>query len=301
MASLTLVVMAAGLGSRYGGLKQIEPVGPAGETLLDYSVFDALRAGFTRLVFVIRRDIEGAFREAVLRRYEKRAELALAFQEMTQVPAGFVAPAQRVRRWGTGHAALAAAGQVKAPCAVINADDFYGREAFASLAMALDDDPGQPPAQALVVYRLADTLSEHGGVARAVCRSEAGWLLSVEEFTDIERCGASLQGVGPDGTATLTGREPVSLNLWGFHPGIFPLIAERFEAFLRERGTDMNAEFYVPHAVNDLVRSGSIRVRLVPTNSRWFGITYREDAPSVRERVRALVASGAYPDKLFPA
>jgi hypothetical protein len=300
MASLTLVVMAAGLGSRYGGLKQIEPVGPAGETLLDYSVFDALCAGFTRLVFVIRRDIETAFREAVLRRYEKRAEVVLAFQELTQLPAGFVASGERVKPWGTGHAALAAASEVKTPCGVVNADDFYGRDAFASLAMALDEDPGQPPAHVLVAYRLADTLSRHGGVARAVCRSESGWLSSVEEFTGIERCGDSLQGEGRAGVATFTGQERVSLNLWGFHPGIFPLIAERFEGFLRERGADLNAEFYVPQAINDLIAAGRIRVRLVPTSSHWFGVTYREDTPVVRERVRALVAAGAYPAPLFP-
>jgi CTP:molybdopterin cytidylyltransferase MocA len=298
MAALTLVVMAAGLGSRYGGLKQLEPVGPSGETLLDYSIHDALRAGFTRLVFVIRRNIEATFRQVVVRRYEKRAEVALVFQELSQVPAGFVVPTDRAKPWGTGHAALVAAGEVTTPCAVINADDFYGRDAFASLAMALDEDPA---VHALVAYRLADTLSMHGAVARAVCRSESGWLTGIEEFTGIERCGDSLQGVGPAGVIRFTGDEPVSLNLWGFQPQVFPLIAERFEAFLRERGDDLMAEFYVPHAIGDLIRDGRIRVRLVPTSGRWFGITHREDAPFVRDRVRSLVAAGAYPNPLFSA
>jgi hypothetical protein len=217
------------------------------------------------------------------------------------VPSGFVVPTDRLKPWGTGHAALAAKDAVATPCAVINADDFYGREAFASLAMALDEEPGDPPTHALVAYRLRDTLSEHGGVARAVCRVDAGFLEAIEEYTGIERSGGSLSGTGARGEVDFTGDEPVSLNLWGFSPGIFPLLADRFAEFLRERGEDLNAEFYVPRAINGLIAARRIRVRLVPTSSRWFGITYREDAPRVRERLRALVASGAYPSPLFPA
>ena len=299
MQPLTLVVMAAGIGSRFGGLKQIEPAGPHGETLLDYSVYDALSAGFGRIVFVIRRDFEAAFRETVLTRFEARAEVALAFQELDQVPAGFSVPPGRAKPWGTGHAALAAAGSVSTPFALINADDFYGAEPFARLAAYFRETGDADDVQALVAYRLLDTLSEHGGVARGVCRVRDRWLEDIEELFEIARHGDGLRGRGREGLRSLSGEEPASMNLWGFRPGIFALLGERFEAFLRAQGADPKAEFLVPAAVNDLIHAGRVRVRMLETRSRWFGVTHRDDLPRVRAEIAALVSAGAYPAPLW--
>jgi hypothetical protein len=284
--------MAAGMGSRYGGLKQIEAVGPGGETLLDFSVYDALRAGFGRVVFVIRRDIEAAFRQAVAGRYEGSVEVALAFQELDMVPAGFVAPPGRSKPWGTAHAVLAAEGAVATPFAVINADDFYGAASFRALGDFLrveaSDDTG-----AMVGFRLAETLSEHGQVARGICRARADLLESVEEVTSIERAG---NGSILAGGRRFTGDEPTSMNMWGFAPGLF---AELRPRFLERAGGDVKAEFYIPSVVGDLVGEGRLRVRILPTSSPWFGVTYREDRPRVAAALRELVARGEYPERLW--
>jgi hypothetical protein len=293
--SPTLLVMAAGLGSRYGGLKQIEAVGPGGETLLDFSVHDALRAGFGRVVFVIRKDIEAAFRQAVAGRYEGSVEVALAFQELDLVPAGFVVPPGRTKPWGTAHAVLAAEGAVATPFAVINADDFYGAASFRALgdflrAEASDDLAG------MVGFRLADTLSEHGQVARGICRARADLLEAVEEITGIERAG---DGSILAGDRRFLGDEPTSMNMWGFAPGLFAELRPRFACFLERAGGDVKAEFYIPSVVGDLVREGRLRVRILPTSSPWFGVTYREDRPRVADALRELVARGEYPERLW--
>lgn len=301
MEPLTLVVMAAGIGSRFGGLKQIEPAGPHGETLLDYSVFDALRAGFGRIVFVIRRDIEAAFRETVLPRFEGRADVSLAFQELDQIPPGFTVPAGRAKPWGTGHAALTAASSVTTPFALINADDFYGAEPFARLAEHFREAAGEDDVQALVAYRLSDTLSDHGGVARGVCRVRDGWLEDIEELSEVARHEDGLRGRGREGVRGLSGDEPASMNLWGFRPGIVALLRERFEVFLSGRGADPKAEFMVPVAVNELMRAGRVRVRVLSTRSPWFGVTHRDDLPRVRAAIASLVASGAYSAPLWGA
>jgi choline kinase len=299
MAPLTLVVMAAGIGSRFGGLKQIEPAGPSGETLLDYSVFDALRAGFERVVFVIRREIEGAFRESVLRRFEGRVELALVHQELDQLPAGFAVPAGRVKPWGTGHAALAAEPAISGPFALINADDFYGAEAFSVLARHFRAEGPAAAAQALVVYRLDETLSDHGGVARGVCRTCDGWLLEIEELFEIERGEGGIRGRGAGGWRALLGDEPTSMNFWGFQPAVLPLLRERFVDFLGAHGGDLKAEFLVPSVVNALVGESRLRVRAPGTGGRWFGVTHRDDLPRVRREIATLVARGEYPTPLF--
>jgi len=301
--SPTLVVLAAGIGSRYGGLKQIDPVGPGGEVVLDYSVFDALRAGFGRVVFIIRHDIEQAFREAILSRYAGRVDAALAYQELDMLPPGFALPPERKKPWGTSHAVLCAADQVREPFAVINADDFYGEDAYRVLAKFLTAPaaPG-PDEYSLVGFRLRNTLSAHGTVARGVCSADAdGFLTLAEEMTAIEAL--------PDGRARnrnadgsfrdLTGDEPVSMNMWGFRPQVFEQIRTEFQVFLRDNAANPKAEFYIPTAITGMIRRGVARCRILPTTSAWFGVTYREDKPGVVESIRGLIREGRYPERLW--
>ncbi|MBE7213286.1 MAG: NTP transferase domain-containing protein [Gluconacetobacter diazotrophicus] len=303
----TLLVLAAGMGSRYGGLKQLDPMGPSGETLLDYSVFDALRAGFGRVVFVIRRDFQEQFREAVGRRYEARTEVSYVFQELDDLPAPFLRPAARQKPWGTGHAIWCARGEVAAPFAAINADDFYGAGAYRALAdffATADAAPasGEPAPFAMVGYQLDRTLSEHGSVARGVCAVDArGDLQRVEECTGIGRAapGGPIRSPRPDGTsAEFTGAETVSMNFWGFTPALFPLLETGLERFLRAKGDDPKAEYYIPVAVAENIAAGAARVRVLPTDAAWFGVTYREDKPAVAAALAALVRAGVYPADL---
>lgn len=298
-----LLVMAAGVGSRFGGDKQLEPVGPGGATLLDYSVHDALRAGFAHVVFVIRREMAERFHEVVGRRYEGRVSVAYAFQELSGLPEGFAMPPGRTKPWGTGHAVLAAAASVDAPFAVINADDYYGSDSFARLGAFLSagERASRPHLYALVAFRLRDTVSEHGSVARGVCAVGGDGMLShVTEVTGIDRAAeGGFRAPGPDGERRLTGDEPVSLNFWGFTPSLFPQLEERFSAFLAERGQDPRAEFFLPDAVNDLLRSGRVSVEVLPTRSQWFGLTYKADQPRVAERLREMHARGEYPPRLW--
>ncbi len=295
-----MLVRAAGLGSRYGGLKQIEPVGPAGETLLDYSLFDARRAGFRRVVFVIRRDIEAAFRDAVGRRYEARGDVRYAFQSLEDLPAGFVVPAGRAKPWGTGQAVLAGEAAVGGSFAVVNADDFYGRASFEALHAFLVSGPPSD-LHALVAFRLDRTLSPHGPVARGLCDVGGdGLLRGVVEVTGLERAESGVRAPAGQGFRTFTRDEPVSLNIWGFGASIFEPLRERFAAFLETRGGDTRAEFYLPDAVGQLIRAGRAQVRVLKTASPWFGMTHRADAPAVVASLRALVAAGEYPDPLWP-
>jgi len=300
MQKPTLLVLAAGMGSRYGGLKQIDPVGPAGETIIDYSVFDAMRAGFGKLVFVIRRDIETQFREIVGSRFEKRIAVDYAFQELNQLPPGFSKPPQRTKPWGTGHAILAAADAVREPFAAINADDFYGANSYRALADNFASGGGD---YAMVGYVLRNTLSDFGSVARGICQSDAhGFLTSVVEMTKLERDGSGAKNTAPDGKVTrLTGDEPVSLNFWGFTPALFPQLRESFTKFLRARGNDEKAEFFIPDVVGELISSRQARVKLLRTPDSWFGVTYRDDRPRVVESIRQLIARSEYPVKLWDA
>jgi hypothetical protein len=299
-AVLSLVVMAAGLGSRYGGLKQFEAVGPGGARLMDYAVFDALRAGLERLVFVLRPGMQADFHAACGHLYARRAEVAYAFQDLTDVPSGFRVPDGRVKPWGTGHAVLAAAEQVPGAFIAINADDFYGADGFGQLATFLRQPaPHEPPARhALVAYDLRQTLSEHGSVARGVCELDAGGLLrSVREHTALVPVGRGAREQA--GGRMFTGDEPVSLNLWGFAPSLFSELRARFATFLTARGDDPKAEFFLPAVVDELVHDGRAEVTVLRTPAQWFGVTYREDRERVAARLHALHAAGVYPERLF--
>jgi NDP-sugar pyrophosphorylase family protein len=297
-AAPTLLILAAGMGSRYGGLKQIEPVGPWGEAIIDYSIYDALRAGFGRLVFIIRKEIEQPFRETVGARFEKRVPIDYVFQELDKIPAPFTVPAARAKPWGTTHAILMAADAIHEPFAAINADDFYGAESYRLLAGHLE--PGAED-YAMVGFILRNTLSEFGSVARGVCRVDAGnYLESVVEMTSIARDGAAIQNTDAEGRVTpLTGDEPVSMNMWGFTPRVFPQLRARFDAFLRANSTDLKRECYIPSTVNDLVAAGEARVQVLRTSDSWFGVTYREDHARVVESIRRLIRAGDYPERLW--
>ena len=296
----TLVVLAAGIGSRYGGLKQMEPVGPSGEFILDYSVFDALRAGFDKVVFVIRRDIETPFRACLGARLEQRVAVAYVCQDLAPLPAGFAAPPGRVKPWGTAHAVLSAAPAVDGPFAVVNADDFYGRASYAVLGEFLDRTT-RPTEYALVGFTLRQTLSEQGRVARGVCAvGPDGLLRAAVEHTRIEPQGEGARYLDQDGQwRPLTGDETVSLNMWGFQPSLFAQLAAAFEAFLRELGADPAAEFYIPTAVTALIARGAVTARVLATPERWFGVTYPLEKAAVAASIRELVRAGVYPACLW--
>ena len=299
--SVELVVMAAGMGSRYGGLKQLESFGPSGETVMDYSLFDACRAGVKRVVFVIRKEIEAAFREKIGARYERWLEVDYAFQELDLLPPGFNVPPGRLKPWGTAHAVLAAGQQVRAPFLVINADDFYGANAFRVLSKWLDEPRQKSMDFAMVAFRLANTLSDYGSVARGVCRvDESGRLLGVTEHTGLERDGAGALVREPGGEMLrFTGQEPASMNFWGFDPSFFPELSLRFSAFLELHGHDSKAEFFLPSVVDELLAEGRAKVQVITTPDRWFGVTYQADRDDVSARIRALVEQGVYPADLW--
>lgn len=297
MTKPTLLILAAGMGSRYGGLKQIDPVGPGGETIMDYSIYDALRAGFGKIVFVIRRDIEQPFKETIGARFEKRVPVEYVFQELNFLPAGFSVPPGRTKPWGTAHAILMAEYEIKEPFAAINADDFYGAQSYRLL---IEHWRAGGPAQAMVGFVLRNTLSEFGSVARGVCRvDENQFLLSVTELTKIEPDGAGAKNTADGKVTNLTGDELVSMNLWGFHPAVFALLKAQFAEFLNKKGGDLKSECYIPTAMNDLVAAEEARVKVLRTNDSWFGVTYKEDRPRVVESIRQLVARGSYPEKLW--
>jgi hypothetical protein len=297
--SPTLLVLAAGMGSRYGGLKQIDPVGPAGETIIDYSIFDALRDGFGKLVFVIRKDIEEAFRETVGSRFEKRVAVDYVFQSLEDIPPRFTVPAGRTKPWGTTQAILLAAGAIHEPFAAINADDFYGAESYRELAGHLTSGSAD---YAMVGFILRNTLSDFGSVARGVCQvSPDGFLKDIVELTRIERDGNAARNTDPTGNVTaLSGDEPVSMNMWAFTPRVFGQLRERFEEFLERNAGDTKAECYIPMTVGDLVHAGEARVKVLHSRDSWFGVTYREDRPRVIESIRGLIAVGVYPERLWP-
>jgi dTDP-glucose pyrophosphorylase len=286
------------MGSRYGGLKQIDPVGPNGETIIDYSVYDALRAGFEKLVFVIRRDIEEQFKQTIGRRFEPRIAVKYVFQQLDHLPQGHLVPANREKPWGTGHAILMGAEAINEPFAVINADDFYGAHSFRMLA---DHLRSGSPDYALVGFVLRNTLSEFGSVARGVCRLSAdGFLESVTELTRIEPDGAAAKYTDAAGLVhPLTGEEVVSMNMWGFTPTIFGYLHEQLIAFLKKHGKDEKAEFYIPTVVNTLVGTGQERLKVLRTTDSWSGVTYREDSPHVSASIRHLIARGDYPERLW--
>lgn len=310
MATAELVVMAAGVGSRFGGMKQVEPVGPGGEFLMDYAVWDAARAGVERAVFVIRRDMERDFHARRGGRYARLLDVAYAFQEVADVPAGFQVPAVRRKPWGTAHAVLAAREAVTAPFVVINADDFYGAAGLAELLEFLGREQEEVAMRsgacaieryALVTYELANTLSAHGGVARGVCEvGEDGTLRGIAEHTDVRQDAGEIRGITPDGSVRrFTGREPVSMNLWGFRPSVFPHLEERFAAFLTDRGDDPSAELYLPSVIDHLIQQSKATVQVLHTPDAWFGLTYRQDHAHAAARIRSLISEGVYPPSLW--
>ena len=298
MTKPTLLVLAAGMGSRYGGLKQIDPVGPAGETIIDYSIFDAMRAGFGKLVFVIRKDIEQQFREVIGSRFEQRIAVDYVFQELDKLPTGFSLPAGRTKPWGTTHAILMAENVVKENFAAINADDFYGRNAYNVLAQHLTSGS---PDYAMVGFILKNTLSDHGSVARGVSRVDANnYLTHIVELTKIERDSSGAKDTAADGKITkLTGDEAVSMNCWAFTPTLFPKLKIAFEAFLKKSGGELKSECYIPATVGELVNTGQAKCKVLCSPDSWFGVTYREDRPMVVESIRKLIAKGDYPEKLW--
>lgn len=302
MTKPTLLVLAAGMGNRYGGLKQIDPIGPGRETLFDYAVFDALRAGFGKLVFVIRHRIEAAFRKRIGHRFEERIPVEYAYQELDGLPRGFRVPPHRERPWGTGHAILCAAPVIHEPFAVVNADDFYGPHSFQALVNHLRSARDADMADyCMVGFVLRQTLSDFGTVARGICRVSAdGCLETVVERTAIERNGDGARFLDADRRAHhLTGDETVSMNLWGFTPSIFEHLERLFVLFLKESGSEPKAEFYIPTVVDTLVASRVARVKVLHTNDRWFGMTYHEDKATAEASVRQWIADGVYPEDLW--
>jgi hypothetical protein len=304
MASLTLVVMAAGIGSRYGGLKQIDPIGPGGEIVIDYSIFDALKAGFDKVVFIIRKDFREAFVQKVGRIVESRVETAYVFQEMDALPAGYSIPPGRIKPWGTAQAVLACREKVATPFAAINADDFYGRTAFAALAAHMKRTRETPGLLdfSMVGYILENTLSEHGHVARGVCEiTPDHYLKDIRERVKIQKFadGVKYTEDGRDWVLIPPGSF-VSMNMWGFTPGLFAEIESRFPTFLEANaGNILKAEFLIPEVVGGLVREKRARVKVLPTEEKWFGVTYPEDKPRVQEAVRKLIREGLYPERLW--
>jgi UTP-glucose-1-phosphate uridylyltransferase len=299
--SKTLVVLAAGIGSRYGGLKQIEAVGPHGAIVIEYSVYDAIRAGFDRVVCVIRRDIEKDFRDIVSSRFEKQIPVDYVFQDMADLPDGFSVPADRKKPWGTGHAVLACRNVVKAPFAVINADDFYGRRSYEALGGFLTGVKADSTDYSMVGFTLRNTLSEHGHVARGVCEVDRkGLLTRVVERTNIEKTEKGARFSDADGShLDLTGDEVVSMNMWGLTPSLFGALQQEFALFLQKNATNPKAEFFLPTVVDGLINSGKATAKVLSTPELWFGVTYPQDKAVVVEGIRALVEKGVYPAKLW--
>ncbi len=299
----TLLVLAAGMGSRYGGLKQMDPMGPNGETVLDYSVFDAIRAGFGKVVFIIREDFAEAFKQGVGGRFAGKIEVDYAFQRLDDLPTGFSVPDGRTKPWGTAHAVRAARDQVTTPFAVINADDFYGRDAYERAAKFLTEPAAANGKShyAVIGYPLKNTLSDHGDVNRGICDHDAdGLLTEVEEYVAIEREeDGAVRGTGLSGARkVLLDTAPVSMNFWAFTPDFFPQLEEEFTAFLKANASAEKAECYIPTVVDSLIRSGKADCRVIETTSHWFGVTYPDDKPHVVASINELIGSGQYPHKL---
>jgi len=297
----TLFVLAAGMGSRYGGLKQLDGVGPAGETIMDYSIYDAIRGGFDKLVFVIRKSFEQDFREKIISKYENHIPVEVVFQELDDLPPGFTLPAGREKPWGTNHAVLMGKKVIGEPFAVINADDFYGRDSFAVLGKRLKEMAGTHNDYCMVGYRIGNTLSESGSVARGVCSTgRDGYLSGVVERTAIERVNGNIQFVNEAGEIeTVEDNTPVSMNMWGFTPDYFGYSEEIFREFLQKNIENLKCEYFIPLAVNELITSGKARVKVLDTTSKWFGVTYAADRPGVVARIKELVGAGEYPERLF--
>ena len=297
----TLLIIAAGMDSRYGGLKQIDPVGPNGEIIIDYSMYDALRAGFDKVVFVIRHSFEEAFREKIGSKLEGRAEVVYAYQELDACLEGITLPADREKPWGTGHAILVAKDVIDEPFAVINADDYYGVEAYRIMADQLEQMAANGDEYAMVGYVLRNTLSEYGTVARGVCHhDDQMYLADVTERTSIRKEGDGAVFIDEQGVEQpLTGDEIVSMNLWGLGGDVFGYLQQQFNDYLQQHAGENKSEFYIPSVVDTLVKRKQKKVKILKTHDNWFGVTYREDKEIAQRCVRKLIEQGVYPEKLW--
>ena len=297
----TLFILAAGMGSRYGGLKQLDGLGPNGETIMDYSVFDAMRAGFGKVVFVIRKDFEEDFRRVVLSKYADHVPCEVCFQGIDNLPEGFTRNPERTKPWGTNHAVLMAKDLIHEPFMVINADDFYGKESFEVMAKFLLSVNGEQGKYCMAGYRVGNTLSEHGTVSRGVCATnKMGYLTDVVERTAIQAKDGHILFPDENGNEVeIPFDTPVSMNMWGFTPEYFEYTEEAFKAFLTEFGQELKTEFYIPTLVNDLIKAGKATCQVLDTPAKWFGVTYADDRQMVVDKIQALVDAGVYPNKLF--
>ena len=297
----TLFVLAAGMGSRYGGLKQLDGLGPNGETIMDYSIYDAIRGGFGKVVFVIRESFEKDFREKIINKYEHLIPVELVFQALDNLPAGFKCPEGREKPWGTNHAVLMGKDVIKEPFAVINADDFYGRDSFAVLGKALTEMTGKTNDYCMVGYRVGNTLSESGSVARGVCGTDQdGFLTTVVERTAIERIDGKVSFKDENGKlVTIADNTPVSMNMWGFTPDYFKYSEDYFIDFLKKNIDNLKCEYFIPLMVNELITNKTAKVKVLDTTAKWFGVTYAADRQSVVDKIQTLVDAGEYPAKLF--
>ncbi len=296
----TLFILAAGMGSRYGGLKQLDSLGPSGETIMDYSVYDALRAGFGKIVFVIRHDFEQDFREKVISKYEGHVPVEVVFQDIHDLPEGFCVPEGRQKPWGTNHAVLMAKDVIKEPFVVINADDYYGPESFQLAAETLKDLEGKTGEYCMIGFRIENTLSENGGVSRGLCKvNEEGYLTGVKECHGIQRKGDVLIQIEDEEEKPFPAGSSVSMNMWGFTPDYFGYSEKAFVKFLEEHGQELKSEFYIPTVVNDLIQSGEATLKVVQTPSKWFGVTFAADRQATVDQFKALVDAGVYPSPLF--
>ena len=303
MKKPVLVVMAAGMGSRYGGLKQIDPVGPNGEIIIDYSLYDAKQAGFETVIFIIKKEIEKDFKESVGDRVSKFINVKYAYQDICDLPEGFSVPAQRKKPWGTAHAVLAARDLIDSPFVAINADDFYGRDAFKVIYDYLcEEHPENPYPFCMVAYRLANTLTENGHVSRGVCETdENGYLVKVTEHTKIVKAGEDAESIMEDRTVGLCGCTPVSMNMWGFTPDFVKEAWECFPDFLKAN-LDVNpekCEYFLPSVVTRLIESHKAVVKVLTSSDKWYGVTYKEDKPMVQQAMAMMHADGTYPEKLW--
>lgn len=297
----TLFVLAAGMGSRYGGLKQLDGVGPSGETIMDYSIYDALRAGFGKIVFVIREHFDKEFREKIVSKYEKLVPVEVVYQELDNLPEGFSLDPERVKPWGTNHAVMMGKDVIKEPFAVINADDFYGRDSYAIIAEQLIKMNGQENHYCMVGYRLHNTLSESGAVARGVCETNnEGFLTSIVERTHIERVDGVIKYKDAESYwHDLAENTPVSMNMWGFTPDYFEHSDKYFVKFLELNQHNLKSEYFIPLMVDHLISTRTADVKVLDTPSKWFGVTYAEDRPGVVEKLQKLVDKGEYPTPLW--
>ena len=298
----TLLILAAGLGSRYGGLKQLEQVGPSGETIMDYSIYDAIRAGFGKVVFVIRKSFEDDFKAKLFSKYSKVIHVEYVFQELEMIPEGYTLNPERKKPWGTGHAVLVAGSKIKEPFAVINADDFYGKDSFlavSSFLNALDED--NTSRYCLLAYKLKNTLSEHGSVSRGICSLDKNdYLISIEEHTKIYTEGGIIISENPENKKfEISENIPVSMNLMGFMPSAFSYFKHYFNEFMEANHNNLTAELYLPFVVSKIIKSGSAKVRVLPSNEKWFGVTYKEDKEIVVRNINEMIQKGIYPSCLW--